>query len=112
MKCGSFSPLALRSELIATHKRGTIIHSETFSVKFLPSSKNKMAFIIRKKVGNSPERNLIKRRFREIIRNIPTGNTHIQCLIIAKRDTLSYPFNKLDHDTKRVFCKIFNQFDN
>ena len=117
MRCGIFAPLALRRELIATNKRGIIVHSSVFSVKYLPAAENRMAFVVRKKLGKSHERNLVKRRLRESLKtlnkpdieSVAPANTAIHCVIIAKQEAFGYPFNKLDHETKRVFEKIFNQ---
>lgn len=108
MKCGTFQPLCLRKELMSVHKRGLFEHAESFSIKFLKSSQNKIAFIVRKKMGNAAERNLVKRRFREIMRKLPECDIHIHCLIIAKQEAFGYPFDKLELETRNAFAKIFN----
>lgn len=121
MRCGNFSPLALRKELLDVHKNGAIMYSQLFSVKFKLGKQNKMAFIVRKKLGKAHERNLVKRRFREIIKLIDTritprdenneANNGVYCIIIAKQEAFGYPFTKLDHETNKVFTKIFNQLN-
>lgn len=108
MKIGTFQPLALKKELIHTSKTGTLIKANAFHIKFIPAEENKLAFIIKKKLGSAVARNKIKRRFREIIRNLAPTDKNIHCLIIAKNEAFNYTFDKLKNETNKIFLKLRN----
>lgn len=114
MRCGMFVPLALRSELIAIKKFGELIHTQSFIIKYIKIEQKecKLAFSVRKKIGNAVIRNLIKRRLRESLRHLVMDKKNgINCLIIAKQEILSYPFEKLDYEINKAFSKIFKHMD-
>lgn len=114
MKTGPFVPLALRKELLFINKNGIILKSNALAIKYLPASENKLAFIVRKKLGNSVRRNLVKRRFRSIITTLHKGQNDIEknihCLMIAKPEAFNYSFSRLENETKKIFLKIYNQY--
>ena len=110
MKVGKFGPLFLRNELINTNRHGILLRKNAIMIKFLKSTENKCAFIVRKKFGNAPQRNKFKRQIREILRKTNLfDEKKIYCLIIAKNQALHYHFNELKNEMETMLTSIQHQ---
>lgn len=109
MKIGTFSSLAKKKEIIETNKKGMFLSFSSFSLRFifinLENNSNKIAFIVRKKHANSPMRNKLKRRIREIIRTFKF-NISVNILIIAKPEIFEYSFDRLQNEILLAFSKL------
>ena len=107
MQIGNFVSLALRKEIKGAHKNGKTLKTDGLALKYLyaPGDANKIAFIVRKKLGNSPARNKFKRQVREIVAHYQT-NTPIHVLIIAKPEAFGYPFDRLKNEIEQAFSKL------
>jgi len=134
MKFGHFSALCLKKEIGILNKIGSFLKSNAFAFKFTTSQKvaktilknsknllnsaiyagnsdcNKVAFIVRKKLGNAPARNKIKRKLREILAKIEP-NQPISMLIIAKPEAFLYPFDRLENEIRFMLAKIQKNLD-
>ncbi len=65
----------------------------------------RVGLTVTKKVGNAVERNRIKRRLRDALRDpgLPAAPDH-DYVIVARRDALSVPFSGLTADLKRCLA--------
>jgi len=57
-----------RKEIEQVLKKGTRVQTDNVILRFLPSSRKRVAFLIPKQIKTAVMRNLIRRRFREIYR--------------------------------------------
>jgi ribonuclease P protein component len=68
----------------------------------------RVGFTVSKKVGNSPERNRVRRRLREVVRLTPaeqlrTGHDYV---LIGRRAALELPFERLFEDFSRALGRV------
>jgi len=96
MKIGSFNPLRLKKEIFTTKTSNLLIKSKIFNLKFIKSDENKIAFIIKKKIGNAVKRNNIKRRIRSLLAKLisPSGKK-IYLIFIIKHEINSCCFQEI-----------------
>lgn len=66
-----------------------------------------VGYTVTKRVGNSPERNRIKRRLREAVRHcadrLVAGHDYV---LIGRRESLSEPFDALTRDLGKALARI------
>ena len=99
-----FGQIKLRSDFLKA-RSGARSHGRAFVLQGLPRQDEdpqiRFGYTVTKKVGNSVERNRIKRRFREAVRQIgssqsfPAQLTGHDVVVIAKRDALTLPYTQL-----------------
>ena len=68
----------------------------------------RVGFTVSKKVGNSPERNRVRRRLREVVRLAPAdrmqrGHDYV---LIGRRPALELPFNRMVEDLDRALRRV------
>lgn len=66
-----------------------------------------VGFTVTKKVGNSPERNRIKRRLREVVRaSARDFQPHHDYVLVGRREALSEPFGQMVQDLSALLIKV------
>ncbi|WP_342261714.1 ribonuclease P protein component [Alphaproteobacteria bacterium endosymbiont of Tiliacea citrago] len=105
MKFGFFQSLAQKEEKKTLNCKGFFIKSKSFHCKYLKQKENKAIFIIKKKIGNSPTRNRIKRQIRAILSKKQLNNA-IHIMIILKKEFLLTNFQQLVEEFDFVFNQI------
>ena len=69
-----------------------------------------IGFTATKKLGNAPERNRVKRRLRAAVRACETAfHTRHDYVLVARREALSQPFDRLVADLTSAIAKIHSK---
>ena len=75
-----------------------------------PDSEPGVGFTVTKKVGNSPERNRMKRRLRAAAaacaRDFVPGHDYV---LLARREALSQPFDRMVADLSSLIARVHDQ---
>lgn len=68
----------------------------------------RVGFTVSKKVGNSVERNRVKRRLREIVRLAPQGRIQAgyDYVLVGRRAALDLPFERMAQDFERALNRV------
>jgi ribonuclease P protein component len=67
----------------------------------------RVGFTVSRKVGNSPERNRVRRRLREMVRLSPDGMRQgYDYVLIGRRAALDLPFERLVADFGRALSRV------
>ena len=68
----------------------------------------RVGFTVSKKVGNSPERNRVRRRLREMVRLSPSTGMRpgYDYVLIGRRAALDLPFERLIEDFTRALSRV------
>ena len=68
----------------------------------------RVGFTVSKKVGNSPERNRVRRRLREMVRLSPSVGMRpgYDYVLIGRRAALDLPFERLIEDFTRALSRV------
>jgi ribonuclease P protein component len=68
----------------------------------------RVGFTVSKKVGNSPERNRVRRRLREMVRLSPSAGMRqgYDYVLIGRRAALDLPFERLVEDFTRALSRV------
>ena len=68
----------------------------------------RVGFTVSKKVGNSPERNRVRRRLREMVRLSPSAGLRpgYDYVLIGRRAALNLPFERLTEDFTRALSRV------
>ena len=67
----------------------------------------RVGFTVSKKVGNSPERNRVRRRLREMVRLSPDAMRQgYDYVLIGRRTALDLPFDRLIEDFARALSRV------
>ena len=68
----------------------------------------RVGFTVSKKVGNSPERNRVRRRLREMVRLSPPKGMRLgyDYVLIGRRAALDLPFERLIEDFTRALSRV------
>ncbi len=68
----------------------------------------RVGFTVSKKVGNSPERNRVRRRLREMVRLSPPARMRqgFDYVLIGRRAALELPFDRLIEDFGRALGRV------
>ena len=68
----------------------------------------RVGFTVSKKVGNSPERNRVRRRLREVVRLTPPSRLRPghDYVLIGRRAALSLPFQRITEDFKGALRRL------
>jgi ribonuclease P protein component len=68
----------------------------------------RVGFTVSKKVGNSPERNRVRRRLREVVRLTPPSRLRPghDYVLIGRRAALQLPFEQLVEDFTRALGRV------
>ena len=96
--------LRKRPEYLAAQRRGQRVHGAHIIVIAARSrgSNLRLGITASKKVGNAVERNLVKRRLREIFRQqVPEIKQSADLVVIARHSALEAPFSELREDFVR-----------
>lgn len=66
-----------------------------------------VGFTVTRKTGNAPERNRIKRRLREVVRNCADAlaPSH-DYVLVGRREALSLPFSALVADLRQLLSRV------
>lgn len=102
-------------EFQAIYRRGRFQSTALFSINYLPSKKNvsRIGIVVSKKITKKAvERNQIKRRVREIAREIhPKLKGHFDIIISTKKPALEADFATMKQTLSEMFKKagLINQ---
>jgi len=68
----------------------------------------RVGFTVSRKVGNSVERNRVRRRLREVVRLAPSASLHDghDYVLIGRRAALALPFERLVEDFSRALGRV------
>jgi len=74
----------------------------------IDSGPARFGFTVSKKVGNSVERNRVRRRLREIVRLAPAGNMKVghDYVLIGRRAALRAPFERMARDFEGALRRV------
>ncbi len=98
--------LNLRKEFFSLKKDGKMINSETFGLLFAKGESSKFNFIVSTKISKKAvERNLVKRRLREIVRQMPKP-PQVNGVFLCKKSILNKTYQELKKEVENVFNKI------
>ncbi len=111
----SLSRLKKRADFVRA-RHGAKAHERAFVLQLIDSSDPdnmglRAGFTVTKKVGNAVERNRIKRRLREAIRqmSLPPALAGHDVVFIARREALDISFETLISDIKTAFGKAMKK---
>lgn len=77
---------------------GIVIYTTTSKTKDI-----KVGFAVSKKIGHAVQRNLVRRRLREIVYNeIPKLKQNYNLIVVARENILEFSFKELQDE----FCKL------
>ena len=106
--------LKLRAHFLACGK-GKRLHTGAFSLQCAQrqpadSDGPRFGLTVTKKEGNSPTRNRIRRRLREVLRvtSALCALSGTDYVLVARRDSLKIPFAALQHETRRAIVRVAN----
>ena len=99
---GRFSPasrLRRRSEFTGVFERGVKRHGRLMSVFVLSRAPGnpRIGIAASKKLGGAVDRNLAKRRMREVFR-LAAAPSGVDIVVIPRRDVLAAPFESVRHE--------------
>lgn len=100
--------LKKQKEFDGVFKKGRGLRSDSLFLKFVKNEtgKTKIAFVVSKKVSNKAvDRNKIKRRLREAVREVGF-NQGFDIIIIAQPQALEKDFKGIREEIKSLFKKI------
>lgn len=88
-----------RGEFTGVFDRGVKRHGRLMSVFVLstPASRPRLGIAASKKIGGAVERNLAKRRMREVFR-VSGVSTALDIVVIPRRELLSAPFESVQRE--------------
>ncbi len=102
--------LRKNSQFQYIYRKGERCHTDNFTLFAVPSrfSTYKIGFSISKKLGKANKRNLLKRRMKEIVKNlqIPSFCNYV---VLAKEGATELDFQHLNFELKRLFEKYENK---
>ena len=101
-------------QTLQTGKKFVVPELVLFAAKNPSNQSNRMGFIVTKKIGNAVARNKIKRRLREIFRQLDTETTQeeqtpLDLVFIARAKTKTASYNKLEQSFKFAFNNIIKR---
>ena len=99
--------LKKNSQFNYIYKKGERVHTENFTL-FVVKSKfscYKIGFSISKKLGKANKRNKLKRRMREIVRNLQVPS-FCNYVLLAKENATSLEFCDLKKELEKLFEKV------
>jgi ribonuclease P protein component len=98
--------LNLHKEFAALKKNGKMLNSESFGFLFIKNEPARFNFIVSTKISKKAvERNLIKRRLSEIVRQLPQI-PQASGLFLCKKIILNKNYQELKKEVENVFKKI------
>lgn len=96
-------------EFQAIYRRGRFQSTALFSINYLPGKKNvsRVGIVVSKKITKkATERNLIKRRIREVVQEIyPTIKNNYDIVISVKKPVMDANFDTIKTTIKDMFTK-------
>ncbi len=99
--------LKKNSQFNYIYKKGERVHTENFTLFVVKSrfSCYKIGFSISKKLGKANKRNKLKRRMREIVRNLQVPS-FCNYVLLAKENATSLEFLDLKKELEKLFEKV------
>ena len=99
--------LKKNSQFNYIYKKGEKVHTENFTLFVVRSrfSCYKIGFSISKKLGKANKRNKLKRRMREIVRNLQVPS-FCNYVLLAKENATSLEFCDLKKELEKLFEKV------
>jgi ribonuclease P protein component len=102
--------LRQRADFLAA-ATGTKAPTQTFVLQMLPRRENgpvRVGFTVTKKVGNSVERNRIRRRLREVVKLSPPSHMKAghDYVLIGRRAALATPFERIKEEFDRALRRV------
>lgn len=101
--------LKKREEFKEVLKKGKVLKADYFLIYILPnsSSKNRIGFILNKKIGKISKRNLIRRRLRGAYRELlPQMRSGYDLVVIGRRRILEADFQDILKTLKKTILPI------
>ncbi len=109
------SRLKKRADFVRA-RSGTKVHEKAFVLQLIGSndpdnSDLRAGFTVTKRVGNAVERNRIKRRLREALRqtSLPAALSGHDAVFVARREALDISFERLISDIQIAFGKALKK---
>lgn len=102
--------LKKNSQFNYVYKKGERVHTQNFTL-FVAKSRffcYKIGFSINKKLGKAHERNKLKRRLREIVKNLDVP-PYQNFVLMAKETAKNLQFEELKKEVSRIFEKSKNK---
>jgi ribonuclease P protein component len=98
----------LRKEFSVLKKNGKMLNSESFGLLCVKNAKEqKFGFIVSTKISKKAvERNLIRRRLSEIVRQLPTL-PKVSGVFLCKKTILNKNYQELKQEIENIFRKIY-----
>lgn len=98
--------LNLRKEFSALKKDGKMVNSESFGFLFKREEFSKFGFIVSTKISKKAvERNLIKRRLSEIVRQL-SKQPQVNGVFLCKKTILNKSYQELKKEVENAINKI------
>lgn len=100
--------LRKRKEFAYLYNNGSAKHTAHLTIVYLPTKHRtlKIGFSVAKKIGKAYMRNLVKRRLRDIVRDIvPSLPDNYNMVIIAKSGIETIPYSELKAETLSLIKK-------
>jgi ribonuclease P protein component len=105
---GAVRRLKNRSEFLRA-ARGQRVGRSAFSLQAIASESEEpgVGFTVTKLMGNSPERNRIRRRLRAVVKAFESGfASRHDYVLVGRRDALTLPFDRMVEDLTTSLSKI------
>jgi ribonuclease P protein component len=108
-----FTTLKLKRDFASLSRMGKKRQTSFGVIVCAPGSPDqgvRVAYAVSKKVGNSPERNRIKRRFRvALFHALKDLDIHCDMLLIATPKSIEFDLNQATRELRELFCDKYTK---